>query len=88
MLNTFYGPLFFKQRSVVIKTLRVMNFTGIFLILCGLQVGAEVHSEGITTHVKNAPLNEVFHEIRKQPGWRLRVEWLMKKENLYKMYRY
>lgn len=68
MLNVFYGALFFKQQSLI-KTRRIMNITAILLLVCCLQVSARVSSQGITPNVKNAPLNKVFQEIRKQTGY-------------------
>jgi TonB-dependent SusC/RagA subfamily outer membrane receptor len=68
MLNAFYGPLFFQRRSVT-KTLRIMKFTAVILLACCMQVSAEVNSQGITLNVRNAPLNKVFLEIKKQTGY-------------------
>lgn len=68
MLNAFYGSLFFKRRSLI-KTLKIMNITAILLLACCLQVSARVNSQGVTLNVKNAPLQKVFQEIKKQTGY-------------------
>ena len=73
MLNAFYGPLFFKRQSVT-KTLRIMKLTAIILLSCSMQLSAEANSQGITLNVRNAPLNKVFQEIKKQTGYIIRVD--------------
>ncbi len=68
MSNAFHGSLFFKRRSVI-KTLRIMNFMTILLLVCCLQISAHVSSQGVTLNVKKAPLDKVFREIREQTGY-------------------
>ena len=80
MLNAFYGPLFFQRRSVT-KTLRIMKFTAVILLACYMQVSAEVNSQGITLNVRNAPLNKVFLEIKKQTGYTFMYTETMLKES-------
>ncbi|HRO85870.1 MAG TPA: SusC/RagA family TonB-linked outer membrane protein [Niabella sp.] len=46
-----------------------MNFVTILLLACCLQISAHVSSQGITLNVRNAPLERVFREIRKQTGY-------------------
>jgi TonB-linked SusC/RagA family outer membrane protein len=55
-----------RNRQSIIKTLRIMKFTAIILLACCLQMSANVNSQGITLHVRNAPLDRVFNEIKKQ----------------------
>src|SRR5680860_270867 len=51
------------------KMLRIMKFT-IFLIVLGVcQVKATTWGQEIFISVENAPLQEVFQEIRKQSGY-------------------
>ena len=79
MLNAFHGPLFFKRRSVT-KTLRIMKFTAIILLTCCMQVSAKVNSQGITLNVRNARLNKIFQDIRKQTGYTfMYTETMLKK---------
>ena len=63
----YYGCCF--NRSVVIKTLLIMKFTFIFLIVCFLQAGAGGLSQTLTLKFTNAPLNEVFRAIEKQSDY-------------------
>ena len=79
MLNAFYGSLFFKRRSVI-KTLRIMNITAILLLAGCLQVSALVHSQRVTLHVKNTPLQKVFQEIKEQTGYSFMYTETMLKE--------
>ena len=80
MQNAFYGPPFF-QRQTVIKAMRIMNFTAILLLAICLQVSATGHSQSITLHVKNAPLDEVFRKIKKQTGYTFVYTETMLKES-------
>jgi type II secretory pathway component GspD/PulD (secretin) len=68
MLNAFYATPFFKRR-IILKTLRIMNITGILLLACALQISAKTYSQEVTLRVKNASLNNVFQEIKKQTGY-------------------
>lgn len=68
MVNAFYRSLFFKRWSVI-KTLRIMNFIALLLLACCLQLSAHVKSQDITLNVRNAPLDKVFREIKKQTGY-------------------
>lgn len=68
MVNAFYRSLNFKRRSVI-KTLRIMNFLAILLLACCLQLSAHVKSQDITLNVRNASLDKVFREIKKQTGY-------------------
>jgi TonB-linked SusC/RagA family outer membrane protein len=79
MRNAFYVATFFKRRTII-KTLRIMSFTAILLLAGCLQVSARVNLEGVTLHVKNAPINKVFHEIKKQTGYTFMYTEAMLKE--------
>jgi TonB-linked SusC/RagA family outer membrane protein len=68
MLNAFYESLFFKKRFII-KMLKIMNITTIFLLICCLQASARVSSQEVTLNVKNTSLNKVFQEIKKQTGY-------------------
>lgn len=57
-----------------------MNITAILLLICCLQVSARVSSQGVTLNVKNAPLNKVFREIKKQTGYTFMYTATMLKE--------
>ena len=46
-----------------------MNLTIILLFAFCLQISARANSQGITLNVKNAPLNKVFREIKRQTGY-------------------
>lgn len=51
------------------KTLLIMNFTTTFLLAFCLTASAGGYSQGITLNVKDAPLEDVFQEIKKQTGY-------------------
>ncbi|MEP7257709.1 MAG: SusC/RagA family TonB-linked outer membrane protein [Flavitalea sp.] len=51
------------------KTLRIMKLTAIILLAACLQVSAKARSQQITLSQKNASLEKVFREIRKQTGF-------------------
>jgi TonB-dependent SusC/RagA subfamily outer membrane receptor len=79
MLNAFYATPFFKRR-IILKTLRIMNITGILLLACCLQVSAKAYSQTVTLHLENAPLNKVFQEIKGQTGYTFMYTGTMLKE--------
>ncbi len=79
MRNAYYAAIFFK-RLTIIKILRIMNFTAILLFSCSLQIGARVNLKGVTLRVKNAPLDKVFQEIKKQTGYTFMYTEAMLKE--------
>jgi TonB-linked SusC/RagA family outer membrane protein len=68
------------------KTLRIMKLTAILLLAASLHVCAKGLSQTVTLSVKDAPLQKVFNEIKKQTGFQFffRDEWLVdgKKVNL------
>ena len=51
------------------KTLRIMKLLAILLLAACLQVSAAGNAQSITLSEKNAPLDKVFKEIRKQSGY-------------------
>jgi TonB-dependent starch-binding outer membrane protein SusC len=51
------------------KLLRVMRLTGILLLAASMQLSATGFSQQVTLSVKNASLDKVFTEIRKQTGY-------------------
>lgn len=55
--------------SPVAKTLRIMKLIAILLFIGCLQVSAKGFAQKITLHEKNAPLQKIFREIRKQSGY-------------------
>lgn len=55
--------------SPVAKTLRIMKLIAILLLVGCLQVSAKGVAQKITLHEKNAPLQKIFKEIRKQSGY-------------------
>lgn len=57
------------QRPAVFKTILILKFLVIFVFVACLQVFAEVHSQVVNLSVKNAPLQKVLKEIRKQTGY-------------------
>jgi TonB-linked SusC/RagA family outer membrane protein len=80
MQNAFYGPPLFPRRTFI-KAMRIMNFTAILLLAICLQVSATGRSQAITLHVKNAPLDHVFREIKKQTGYTFVYTETMLKES-------
>lgn len=57
------------DRLACTKTLLIMKFTALYLLAFCLQVSAKTHSQKITLREKNAPLEKIFIEIRKQSGF-------------------
>ncbi|MFT3701242.1 MAG: secretin and TonB N-terminal domain-containing protein [Agriterribacter sp.] len=55
-----------RKMSLLFKTLLYMKLTGILLIAACLQVHAHGYAQKITIHVKEASLQKVFKEIKKQ----------------------
>jgi TonB-linked SusC/RagA family outer membrane protein len=51
------------------KTLMVMKLTAIFLLAVCLQVSATGFSQGVTLSFRNASLERVFKEVKKQTGY-------------------
>ncbi len=57
-----------------------MNITAILLLACCLQVSARVNSQVVTLNVKNALLQRVFEDIKKQTGYSFMYTETMLKE--------
>jgi TonB-dependent SusC/RagA subfamily outer membrane receptor len=55
--------------STVKQLLRIMKLTTILILIAALQVSARGFSQGITLKQKNAPLEKVLQDIRKQSGY-------------------
>jgi hypothetical protein len=51
------------------QLLRIMKLTAVFLLLVCLTVSASGTGQSISLHVKDAPLEKVFEEIKKQSGY-------------------
>jgi len=51
------------------KILQVMKITAVLLLTACLQVSASGYSQNITLSVKDAPLEKVFGEVKKQTGY-------------------
>ena len=68
-------PLF---RGILTKTLLIMNFTAILLLVTCLQVNAAGYSQGITFVTKNAPFEQIIKKIKAQTGYSFvyREEWM------------
>jgi TonB-linked SusC/RagA family outer membrane protein len=58
-----------KPNRVPLKLLRVMKITFILLIVSILEIKAEVYAQKLNLSKKNAPLEQIFKEIRKQNGY-------------------
>lgn len=56
------------KRKVLIKTLLIMKFTAVFLLIACLHVNANSYSQQVTLSVKNAKLRQVLNQIKKQTG--------------------
>lgn len=53
----------------LIKTMRVMRLTSLFLLAAGLQVSAKTLSQTVTFSGERVPLVKVFNEVKKQTGF-------------------
>jgi len=73
------GNLMPRRQRLLLQTLLVMNLTVILVVAACLQVSARGYSQKmITLSEKNAPLETVFKDIRKQTGYTFfcKYEWL------------
>jgi len=66
------------------KILRIMKLTIVLLIATCLQISAAGYSQKITLSEKNAPLQKVFQDIRKQSGYNFLYNdaWLNKVDKI------
>lgn len=51
------------------QLLKVMKLTAVFLIVLSLQVSANGYSQKVTLNLRNAPVEKLIKEIRKQTGY-------------------
>jgi TonB-linked SusC/RagA family outer membrane protein len=58
-----------RHRRTLIKLLMIMKLTAIILITACLTASAEGRTQTVSLNVKNAPLEKVFSEIKKQTGY-------------------
>ena len=69
-LMTLRKPILLSnRRGLLTKTLLIMKFTAIFLLITCLQTHARSYSQSISLSLKNAPLEQVFSEIQRQSGY-------------------
>jgi TonB-linked SusC/RagA family outer membrane protein len=58
-----------ERRKPFTKTMFVMNFTAIILLVTSLQVSAKVFSQPVTFSGTNVPLKNVFNVVKEQTGY-------------------
>lgn len=58
-----------RRRGMLTKTMMVMKLTAIFLLAVCLQVSAAGFSQVVTLSFRNAPLERVLKEVKKQTGY-------------------
>ena len=58
-----------RRWRMLTKTLMVMKLTAIFILAVCLQVSATGFSQGVTLSFRNASLEKVFKEVKKQTGY-------------------
>src|SRR6266542_1898240 len=68
MKNALCSPLLFKRRTLT-KTLLIMKFTAILITIACLHAGAKGYSQKVTLDEKNAPIEKVLKEIKRQTGY-------------------
>ena len=64
-----FQALFIPPKTELIKTLRVMKLTTLFVCVAFLQVSARGYSQNVTLTVKHASLETVFSSIERQTGF-------------------
>src|SRR5688572_20029223 len=67
-------PELYPERSRITKTLLIMKLTAIVLLATCLQVSAKGYAQKISLSEKNAPLEKVLLQIKKQSGYQLWYE--------------
>src|ERR1700759_1704481 len=65
---TLYYPLR-KKRGIILKTLLVMKLTVLLITVVCLHVTAATYAQKVTLNEKNATLDKVFDDIKKQSGY-------------------
>jgi TonB-dependent starch-binding outer membrane protein SusC len=58
-----------RYKAGLTKTLRIMKITAVILLSACLAASANGHSQKVTLNLKDAPLEKVFNEIKKQTGY-------------------
>jgi len=57
------------RRKSLTKTLLIMKFTAMLMVVCSLQLSAKGYSQAISLSLKDVPLTKVFTEIEKQSNY-------------------
>ena len=65
----FLKILSVRSKQNLTKTLLIMKLTAILILMACLQVTAKSYSQKVTLSMRDAPLQKVFKEIRKQTGY-------------------
>lgn len=68
MLKIPFGRHFLVGRATL-KVLKIMKLTTIFLLAFTLQLSAKAHSQKVSLHVQNMPLEKVLNQIKSQTGY-------------------
>ncbi len=76
MKDTFMFP-FFKRKSIFhvagrlfsVRFVRIMKYTAILMVVACMQVSATAYSQLVSLQVKDARLEHIFRQIRKQTGY-------------------
>ncbi|HEY4289265.1 MAG TPA: TonB-dependent receptor [Puia sp.] len=73
-----------RVRRTLAKTLLIMKFTAILLLVVLTQAQAKTYSQTVTIAGKNAPLGSMLREIRRQTGYTFFFDesWLKKAEKV------
>jgi len=64
-----FNALCFPQKRNFTKPLLIMKLTAIFILAACLQANANAYAQQVTLSFKNAPLQKVFKEIKRQTGY-------------------
>lgn len=83
MQTTFINNRYF-NRLVLTKTLLIMKFTAILLLIACLQLSAKGVGQGITLSEENASLSKIFRSIKKQTGYTFFFDeaWIRQADNV------
>ncbi len=65
----FLKALCIRYTAELTKTLRIMKLTAVIFLSACLAASANGHSQNVSLKVKDAPLEKVFNEIKKQTGY-------------------
>jgi TonB-linked SusC/RagA family outer membrane protein len=71
MVNAFCreGRTHVPARAQLKKLLRIMRLTAFLILAAALHVGARGFTQTVSISVKNAPLDKVFEQVKKQTGY-------------------